>query len=125
MYQKPARLMTVQTCIGALEIEALLDPGSQLNLLAPRVAKEMDLRIEPLPNLLAEGANGTGLTVYGTTVANVTITDSRGRVQVHEIPFVVADLARYKMYLGLPWFDEHDPKLNIVQRRLLFRGALD
>lgn len=117
--------MTLQTCIGALEIEALLDPGSQLNLLSPRVAKEMDLRIEPLPNLLVTGASGTGLSVYGTTVANVTITDSRGRVQVHEIPFVVAELARYGMYLGLPWFDEHDPKLNIVQRRLLFRGTLD
>jgi hypothetical protein len=40
--------------------------------------------------------------VHGTTTVDVVVTDSRGRVQTHRIPFVVSDIKRYKMYLGLP-----------------------
>jgi hypothetical protein len=49
--------------------------------------------------------------------------DSRGRVEMHRIPFVVADLRRYKMCLGLGWIDQCNPKISFASRRLLFRGA--
>jgi hypothetical protein len=62
------------------------------------------------------------MTVYGYTVANVHILNSQGRQQTHQIPFVVSNLARYPIYLGLPWIDDQNPKMNITSRRLLFRG---
>ena len=52
-----------------------------------------------------------------------TITDSRGRVETHRIPFVVTDLQRYKLYLGLPWIDAVCPKISYASRRMLFRGV--
>jgi hypothetical protein len=78
--------------------------------------------VEKLPSFRANAANGAGLLVTGYTVTNVTITDSRRRKQTHFIPFVVARLARYKMYLGLLWIDSCHLKLNYASRRLLFRG---
>lgn len=78
--------------------------------------------MEPLPKLLAEGVNRTNVPVYGSTVATVEITDSRGHVEAHRIPFVVTDLKRYPLYLGMPWVASCNPKMNFAQQRLLLRG---
>jgi hypothetical protein len=123
---KPAKLLTVKFAIGNSGLkEAMIDGGSQLNLLSAILAKEQGLQVNPLPELLVEGVGGFELPVYGTTEANVTITDSRGRVQTHRVPFVVTDLKGYPIYLGLPWIDACLPKLNYAQRRVLFRGVKD
>lgn len=120
---KPPRLLTVEVAFGGRPgIEALVDGGSQLNLMSAVLAKELDLHVSPLPKMVAEGVGGVELPIYGTTTTNVAITDSRGRVQVHRVPFVVSDLKRYKVYLGLPWIDDCDPKLSYMSRRLLFKG---
>jgi hypothetical protein len=124
LYPKPVRLLTVQTTVGSSgPIEALLDGGSQLNLLSAIVAKEQRLQVDPLPSLLAEGVNGSSIPVYGTTIVRTTVTDSRGRKDTCNVPFVVTDLQRYKIYLGLPWIDMCQPKVNYASRRLLFRGV--
>jgi hypothetical protein len=104
-------------------METLIDGGSQLNLISKSLAIEQKLPIDPMPELLAECANGSEMPVYGTTVADIAITDSRGRKETHRVPFVVTDLQRYSMYLGLPWIDATCPKLNYSSRRVLFRGT--
>ena len=124
LYPRPSRLLTVQAVVGSSgAFEALIDGGSQLNLISAMVAKEQSLQVDPLPQLLAEGVNGSSIPVYGTTTAMTTITDSRGREQTQELPFVVTDLRRYKMYLGLPWIDMCQPKINYATRRMLFKGT--
>jgi hypothetical protein len=52
--------------------------------------------------MVAEGVRGVELPIYRTTTTDVAIRDSRGRVQVHRVPFVVSDLKRYQVYLSLP-----------------------
>jgi hypothetical protein len=99
-----------------------VDGGSQLNLLSAMVAKEQNLQVDPLPSLLAEGVNGGSIPVYGTTTVTILITDSRGKQEAQEVPFVVTDLRRYPVYLGLPWIDAYQPRLNYATRRMLFRG---
>jgi hypothetical protein len=101
----------------------LIDRGSQLNLISAVLAKEQGLTINPLPDLLAEGVNGSEIPVYGTTTAGVTITDSCGRIQIDCVPFVVTDLRRYQVYLSLPWIDAACPKLSYASRRMLFQGT--
>ena len=103
-------------------MEALIDGAAQLNLLSATVAKEKDIPVEPLNGLLAEAANGTEMTIYGTASASVVVTDSRGRHRTQMIPFVVADVKKFPMYLGLPWIDAENPKLNYLNRRMLHRG---
>lgn len=122
---RPSRLTTIDATIGESGvIETLVDPGSQLNLLSAVIANEQNLVVVPLPYLVAESVTGD-LTIYGTTTVDVTIKDSRGRKQVHEILFVVADLRKYKMYLGMPWIDQYRPRVNILSRRVLLCGTKD
>jgi len=121
--RKPT-FLSLQVEIGSSGgLRAIVDSGAQLNVLSAKVAKEQDLVIEPVPELIPLSPNGSGYSVYGCTVANVRITDSRGRVQTHRIPFVVADLEGPPIFLGLPWIDQFDPKLNFRSRRMLFRGV--
>ena len=97
-----ARLLTVKVTVKSSKpIEAIIDRGSQLNLILSIQAKELALQVNKLPNLIAEGINRGKLSIYGSTTVNASIIDSQGRVKVHRIPFVVADLRQYKMYLGL------------------------
>jgi hypothetical protein len=78
---KLAKLLTVKFAIGNSGLkEAMIDGGSQLNLLLAILVKEQGLQVNPLLELLVEGVGGFELLVYRTTEANVTITDSRGRV---------------------------------------------
>ena len=123
LYNRPKGMITLKAKAADRDIQALVDPGSALNLLSARLAKEMSLEVTPLENLLAQAANGSDLTIYGTTVAYLALTDSRGRQQTQAIPFVVADLPLYEIFLGLPWFDQEAPKVNVATRRVLFRGS--
>jgi hypothetical protein len=90
----------------------LVNGGSQLNLISKTFVNEQKLELVLIPELLAEAANGLEILIYSITTADVTITDLRGRKETHVVPFVVADLRRYQMYLGLLWIDAEDPKLN-------------
>jgi len=120
---KKPTFLSLNVGIGSSQrLEAVVDSGAQLNVLSSIVAKEQDLPIEPVPDIVPLSPNGSGYTVYGCTVAEVRIVDSRGRVQTHRIPFVVADLKGPPIYLGLPWIDQFNPKLNFRSRRMLFRG---
>ncbi|KAF2726431.1 hypothetical protein EJ04DRAFT_530282, partial [Polyplosphaeria fusca] len=126
MFRSPAKLLTVSLALGGLEqVEALVDPGAQLNLLDAKLAKQKDLVVDSVPKLLAETVNGSEIPIYGTTSDMVTITDSRGNSRTHEVPFVVAYLRRYKVYLGLPWIIARNPKMNFLTQRLLFQGEKD
>lgn len=102
LYNRPKGMITLKAKAADRDIQALVDPGSALNLLSARLAKEMSLEVTPLENLLAQAANGSDLTIYGTTVAYLALTDSRGRQQTQAIPFMIADLLLYKIFLGLP-----------------------
>jgi hypothetical protein len=86
------------------------------------LAEELGLKKEPVPKLLAEAVNGSNMTIYGLTEAEVNLRDSRGKERVQWIDFVVTDLHRHQMFLGLPWVDAYQPKLNFVLRRFLHRG---
>jgi hypothetical protein len=78
-----------------LEVEALIDGGSQLNLIDKAFVDERKLELRLIPELLAKAANRSEMQIYGMTTADVNILDSRGRKETHIVSFVVADLRRY------------------------------
>ena len=122
MYSKPSSLLEVRVQIGHDPMTALVDGGSQLNLLSIHKAKEHELRVASLPNLMAEALSGAEFKIYGTTEVTMRITDSRARIKEHVVPFVVAEIKHYQVCLGLPWIDAYLPKISYRSRRLLFRG---
>jgi hypothetical protein len=76
-------------------VEALIDGGSQLNLLLALLAKEQDLIVSLLLKFLAEGADGKSIKVYRTTKVSIEIVDSRGKKEIQDVPFIVADIKKY------------------------------
>jgi hypothetical protein len=103
LYPKPTRLLTTKVAIGQSDlIEALINGGSQLNLLSALLAKKQDLTVQPLPKLLAEGVDGKALKIYRTTQVAIQIRDSRGKEEIQDVPFIVANIQRYQVYLDLP-----------------------
>ena len=123
LYPKPAKLLTVKVSLGQSEpIEALLDGGSQLNLISASLAAEQGLLVHPLPKLLADGVNGKELKIHGTTMVTMKVVDSRGKQETQDVPCIVAEVHKYQVYLGLPWIDAHRPKISYSTRRMLFRG---
>ena len=116
-------MLSVKIAIGSSgEKEALVDPGSELNLLSDALAKELELPIIPITQLRAEAVNGTEMPIEGATTVEVAITDSRGKTRHQLVPFMVCALRKFPVYLGMPWIDEHNPKLNFASRRMLHRG---
>jgi hypothetical protein len=103
MYPKPAKLLTVSITIeSSPQKKALIDRGSQLNLISRRLATKQGLIVKPLPNFLAECANRSKISIQSITTADITITDSQGHKETHQVPFIVTDLQRYQVYLSLP-----------------------
>jgi hypothetical protein len=94
LYLTLAKLLTVSVTINLspLKQEALINRGSQLNLILALLVKEIELKVTLLLKILAQRANRSKLTVYSTTTASVDVTNSRGRMQNYRIPFVVTDL---------------------------------
>ncbi|USP74003.1 retrotransposon nucleocapsid protein [Curvularia clavata] len=123
MFSKPSPLLTITVQIGQDPLEALIDGGSQLNLLSIHQAKDHDLTITPIPNLVAEALSGVEFEIYGTTEVTMKVTDTRGRTKVQNIPFVVTEMKHYPVCLGMPWVDFYKPKISLRSRRVLFRGV--
>jgi hypothetical protein len=87
-------LLTISVTINPspLKQEALINRGSQLNLISALLVKQIELKVTLLLKILAEEANRSKLTVYRTTTATVKITDLRRHIQNYNIPFIVIDL---------------------------------
>ena len=84
---------TVKSVIdSANNMKTLIDSESQLNLLSAQLSKEQDLKVEPLPELVAEAANRSDIMIYGVTTAEVHISDFYNNKWAMRVPFVVVDL---------------------------------
>ena len=65
------------------DLKAVVDSAAELNVLLAKVAKEQELKIEPLLKINLRAPSGLKYTVYRHTIANVRIVDFRGRVQTY------------------------------------------
>jgi hypothetical protein len=82
LFPKLARLLTAKVAVDQSDFfKALVNGGSQLNLISAELAKEHDLPITLLSKILAEGVDSRKLKVYRTTETSVRIIDSRGKEQ--------------------------------------------
>jgi hypothetical protein len=105
-----------------LGLTALVDPGSYLNLLDAVLGKELGLKWQKLPpNVDAYAANGTSMTIYGVVEVELMISDTNGHKVTHVVPFLVADLKRFPIYLGMPWVSSANPIMDFKKKELFWR----
>ena len=80
MYAKKLELLFAEaTVAGSKLMSALLDLELQLNLISAIAAKDRNLKIEPLENVIADAANGLEMTIYSITITEVSLKDLRRR----------------------------------------------
>jgi hypothetical protein len=104
-------------------LSALVDPGSYLNLMDAVLAKELGLTWRQLPPRVgASTANGTSMTIYGIAEVEMSIQDSLGHELTQNVPFLVADLRKYPIYLGMPWVADTNPKMDYKKKEVYFRS---
>jgi hypothetical protein len=94
LYLTLAKLLNISVTINLLPLkqEALINRGSQLNLILALLVKEIELKVTLLLKILAQRVNRSKLIVYSTTTTSLDVTNSRRRIQNYCIPFVVTDL---------------------------------
>jgi hypothetical protein len=103
-------------------LSALVDPGSHLNLMDAVLAKELGIQWKPLlSSMNATGPNGSPMTIYGIAEASMTLLDTKGRVLTQMIPFLVADVRQYPIYLGMPWIQDTNPVMDFHTKELRWR----
>jgi hypothetical protein len=117
------KLISIRALISDRDdLEALVDPGSYLNLIDAVLAKELGLEWKPLPRrIAASAANGSTLTMYGVSEVSITLYDAKGQLRTETVPFLVTDLRKYPIYLGMPWVSDVNPMLDYKKKELIWR----
>ncbi|MEL7520459.1 MAG: retropepsin-like aspartic protease/reverse transcriptase, partial [Cyanobacteria bacterium J06553_1] len=106
-------LLTIPLLIKGEEIRALIDSGATENYLSTDLATTFDLPINR-----AEGikrirfANGDEAEADGSAYAVSTGLRTRRGVYTANTDFLVTTLQSYKIILGRPWLDKHNPVIN-------------
>jgi hypothetical protein len=82
LYLTLAKLLTISVTINLLPLkqEALINRGSQLNLILALLVKEIELKVTLLLKILAQRVNRSKLIVYSTTTTSLDVTNSRRRI---------------------------------------------
>ena len=70
-------------------VKALIDQGSQTNIISPLLAAEIGLKPRKLPNWIFEGPNLAQVTVYGWAEAELEVQDSAGTTSKCNVPFTI------------------------------------
>jgi hypothetical protein len=117
------KLISIRASIGEREeLNALVDPGSYLNLLDTVLAKELGLKWKALPpNFGATAVNSSSITIYGVTEVNIVLSDSLGYKRTLCIPFLVANLKRYPIYLGILFVSDVNLRMDFTKKELYWR----
>ena len=84
--------------------------------------KECNLEVNPLLKLLVEEVDRGKLIVYRTIIVETTITNLYRYIKTYYILFIVTNLQRYKLYLGLPQINIVYSKISYISQYILFRG---
>jgi len=100
------------TQTGQRSTIALVDSGSDDDLIARPLAKAFGFRVEPMPIGKIEGLNGDPGPLWGVVETTIQITDTIGQKQSTKRRLFITDMPGIDMILGIPWLNEVNPQIN-------------
>ncbi|KAI9693892.1 MAG: hypothetical protein M1822_003163 [Bathelium mastoideum] len=98
------------------------DSGSDFNLMSPLLAKELNLTVQPSPKMAIWSYKGPNLTLYGTTMAKLEVSDSRKQKRTYEVEFIVTKTEGYEILLGKSWLKQVNPIIDRIRNIIKFRN---
>jgi hypothetical protein len=91
---------------------ALVDTGSQVNIISERLANQLNLPIQNGSPLELHNASGSAISVIGTCRDVETLTVGRRSLQT----FLVTSTSANDLLLGLPWFLSVGARMTVAGR---------
>jgi hypothetical protein len=106
-----------------LETSAMIDSGATGKFINSQFVKQMSLPVSPFKKPVSlkvvDGRPiGSGL-VLEKVVISLTINEK----YFEKIPFLVTDLGKFDIILGLPWLEKHNPTIDWKQKILKFQSS--
>ena len=95
---------------------ALLDSGSEVNVMHPAFAKRLDLVIQTT-NVGVKKIDGTTLEIYRIVVAAFSVTDQADKINFFEKTFLVANISP-DVVLRIPFFTLSNADVDFPKREL-------
>ena len=93
--------------------KALVDSGSELNLVSQLFVKESGWQLRPDGNA-TEAIDGYDVQAYSSLKITTSITDQNGKAKTQRIEFMAADIKGYDIVLGDPWLQTHNPSVDWI-----------
>ena len=103
-------------------VTALIDNGSELNLISQRCVKELDL---PPPSesshLGLKTINGQPMQTYGVHYLTIEVVDTLGRTRYFQEEFMATDAGSEELVLGMPFLQCANPDIDHAQGTFRWR----
>jgi len=93
-------------------VTALIDSGSDINLMSQVLVKKLKLEEKDLPRPSTKSISGHHLVLYSTVKAPLTIKDRRGDMWSGVTLFYGGAFIGYDVILRLPWMCHVNPDIN-------------
>ena len=112
--QKKKLEITVQiiTPKGKRSATALVDSGSDDDLISRPLAKAFGFKLESTPLGIVEGLQGDPGPIYGIISTEALITDSVGQQKPTKRQLYIVDMPGIDIILGIPWLKETNPVVD-------------
>ena len=104
---------------------ALLDSGSDDDLIARPVARAFGFEVGNTPVGTIEGLNGDPGPIYGVVEAEIQATDSVGQAKSMKRQLFIVDMPGIDLILGMPWFEDVNPIINWAEKRWRYKYDFD
>ena len=98
-------------------VDALVDSGAEVNIVSPKLAKQLGWKAVEQNGLTIRGVDGQPVVSYGKYQQTVEITDSWQRVQKQELIFYAADSSEHSLIIGFPWLEAVDPQISFRDKK--------
>jgi predicted DNA-binding protein YlxM (UPF0122 family) len=104
---------------------ALLDSGSDDDLIARPIAKAFGLDFGDTPLGVVEGLNGDPGPIYGIVETDIQATDSIGQKKSMKRRLFVVDMPGIDMILGIPWLADVNPVVDWAKKTWRYNYDFD
>ena len=103
-----------------VQVQALLDSGSEVNAMTPGYASKLGLKVRPT-DVGAQKIDGSTLETFGMVLASFQVEDKLGRTRYFQETFLLADIS-VEVVLGMPFLTLSNADIQFAEKELTWRS---
>ena len=103
-----------------VQVQALLDSGSEVNAMTPGYASKLGLKVRPT-DVGAQKIDGSTLETFGMVLASFQVEDKLGRTRYFQETFLLADIS-VEVVLGMPFLTLSNADIQFAKKELTWRS---